>query len=135
MTKERLTDRIPPGALDAFDDQLESGADQRRALRALGKETVRVYGIKLANYQRWCASVGYQPDPAFITDARVEEHVRYLMSSNVRAAPSTIKQAISALTHYAERAAVDPMPSMRSARNVLKTYQSELQRHGLIAGG
>lgn len=133
MAKERFADRVPAGALNSFDEQMDREADLRRALGDLSaRGTKRVYRIKLANYQRWCASVGYQTDIMFITDARVEEYVRYLVSPDVRAAPSTINQTISALAYYAERASVSPMPSMRPARNVLNAYKAELKRRKLV---
>lgn len=132
MSKERFIERIPAGALRSFDEQMDQGADLRALRKLSEKGTKRFYRIKFANYQRWCASVGYQTDVVFITDACVEEYVRYLVSPDERAAPSTINQAISALAYYAERAAVSPMPSMRPARNVLKAYKAKLKRRKLV---
>lgn len=130
--KERLIDRVPTGALRSFHQRV-GDLDHRRALKKLSPEgTKRYYRIKLANYERWCASMDYQTDIMFITDARVEEYVGHLVSPDVLAAPSTINQTLSALAHYAERAAVDPMPSFRAGRHVLKTYKSELERLKLI---
>lgn len=121
--KKRLADRLPPGALDAYDASVKD-AEHRRALKvAYRPETLRNYRYRLTNYQRWCQMRGYQTDIAFLSDARAEEYVRH-QSTVDRFSYDTIKQSLVALRYYAERAGLDPMPSFKPAYAVLHTYRA-----------
>lgn len=123
MVKERFADRVPPGAFDDY-DAVEDKIEHRRALAPdLSDGTKRNYRCRFNHYQRWCATHHYQPDAAFISDARAEEYVADQTGPGIRFHPETIQQSLSALRYYAERAGVDPVPSLRAAHDRLRTYR------------
>lgn len=126
MAKERLRDRLPEGALDAY-DETAGRTDARLALtRAYSRSTLRNYRYRFDNYKRWCVAKGYQPDILHISDARAEEYVTDQTLPPDRYHPETIKQSINALRYYAERAGISTMPSFRDAYARLHVYMAEL---------
>lgn len=132
--KRRLADRLSDGApeLAAFRAVVRD-ADSRRSLNApLAKETRRKYEFWLRTYLAWRAENKFQPGLAGMTDEVLAEFVAALTLREKPYDPRSIRQALSALRHWAERAAVDPQPSFRAAFNLLAEYQSVLEAEELI---
>jgi hypothetical protein len=96
--------------------------------------TSRAYAAWLRRYQAWCPGMGYQSDPARITDARIAEFVATLIEGVDPYMPKSAHQAVSALLHWAGRAAATPAPTGREARDVVNTFAARVRAKGLLPG-
>lgn len=113
------------------------GVETRRSLRRPARDntsTGRMYKSWLRKYQDWCPGMRYQPEAAFITDERIAEFARWLTGGEDPYMPPSAHQAVSALLHWAGRAAADPTPTGREARDVVNTFAARLRANGLVPG-
>lgn len=138
--QRRLADRLPRDEreLAALRDELRAQVggevENRRSLvTTLAHSTRRKYVFWLKAYLAWCAENGYQPALAAINDKRAAEFVVGLTRRESPYDPRTIKQALAALRHWADRAAVDPMPTFRAAFDEMHAYAKVLESRGLVA--
>jgi hypothetical protein len=132
--KRRLADRLSDGApeLAAFRAVVRD-VDSRRSLTVpLAKETRRKYEFWLRAYLDWRTQNRFQPSLAGMTDDGLVDFVVSLTERERPYDPRSIKQALSALRYWAERAAVDPQPSFRAANNLLAQYDNVLAAEGLV---
>jgi hypothetical protein len=122
-TSKPLADRLPAESLAALqqvgsDRQLE----HRPALRRHYTEsTLDHYRYRMARYRAWCRRTSRQADLMFLDDATAEEYVRHQIT-DLTYHPRTIMQSLNALKYEAQRAGRDPVPAMRSAYELLRTY-------------
>jgi hypothetical protein len=132
--KRRLADRLSEGApeLAAFRAVVHEVDNLRSLIVPLAKETRRKYEFWLRTYLAWRAENKFQPSLAGMTDEVLAEFVAALAVREKPYDPRSIKQALSAMRHWAERTAVDPQPSFRAAFNLLAEYQSVLEAEELI---
>lgn len=113
--------------LDLFSTEL------RRGMRAAPvRSSMRKYRGWLKRYQMWCRARGYQTEVSFMSEPVVNEFIQMLITGDDPYKPSSARQAVSALRHYAERAAVDPMPTFRPALTMIELFESRLIARGLV---
>lgn len=146
-----MADRVPPGSdLLAGHDSTIDQVDYRRVRRrhaprgAPTAATVYRYGKWRDRFQEWARSQGYQSDLTLgLSDRIALEYVNFLKqdvaASDVdpgrnRYTPNAIKQALAALQFWAEKLALDPMPSFRDAWASLHHYVSVLANPELEGG-
>ena len=125
-----LIERLAPGApeLAGFDATVVR-VDHRRSTRTeLSPSTEESYARRYKRWREWCAEVGYQAEPSFITTEKLTEFAVYLTTVK-RYAPRTLWQSFRAIEVYAERAGV--AISTLEARGVLDLYRAALVKQGL----
>ena len=138
----RLADRLPPGddRMAKHDPKLSrvdctAVGGRRGRAGELAPRTQRRYEFWLSAYQEWCRANGFQPELARLTDQRAEEWIKTLVvdtEERSRYAPTSVAQALSALGHWAAKAAVHPLPSLTAAYGVLHVYMDELANADVI---
>jgi hypothetical protein len=124
-----LADRLPPGALAHFDATV-ADVDHRTSVGStLEDSTKAAYGQRYRRYVEWCAEVGYQAGPEFITSEKITEFVTYCCRVK-RYAVNTLYMTGRALEWYAQKAGVTV--STLEARAVLDSYWDELAAAGIV---
>lgn len=125
-----LIERLPPNApeLDRFDASVDTVDHRRASSRFYSANTIKAHKRRYARYVEWCAEVGEQSDPAWITTEKISAHVAYLASTK-RMSLETIRQAIRALELYARRAGVEV--STEPAYGVMYSWWRVLAELGL----
>lgn len=122
-TSKPLTSRLPAASLAALQQSVTGRhLDHRGALvKSYKKSTLDHYRYRMARYREWCREAQRQTDLMFLDDETAEEYVRYQIAT-LEYHPRTIMQSLNALKYEAQRAGRDPVPSMRGAYELLRTY-------------
>ena len=124
-----LANRLPAASLAAV-QQAVTGTqlDHRTALvKRYKKSTVTHYRYRMNRYRDWCRETRRQSDMSFLDNSMAEEYVRYQIT-HLEYHPRTIMQSLNALKYEASRAGVDPVPSMRGAYELLRTYAVAVEK-------
>jgi hypothetical protein len=104
--------------------------DHRRSLRTeFDPASDKRYGRCYRRYREWCALVGYQGDPEWVTAEKLREFTVYMTvkgspHSGKRYAKTTVWITLRAVELYAERAGLSI--STEPALAVLDSYREEL---------
>lgn len=126
----RLADRGQTPAviqLDLF------ALEMRRSLREPpSKSSLRKYRGWRKVYEGWCRWRKYQTGAAFLTDQMATEFAEFLTSGDDPYLPNSVKQALSAMKYWAERAGAHPMPTFAGAYAVREEFIRKLESQNLV---
>lgn len=125
-----LIERLPPDApeLESFDAAVTRVEHRRSVGSNFARNTVKAYERRYRRYVEWCAEVGYQAEPQFITTEKIAEFTEHMVTV-MRYMPFTIWQGVRALEIYAERAGI--AVSTEPALGVLDAWRDKLEELGV----
>ncbi len=108
-------------------------------VRQHSAKTLECYRARLAHYQHWCRTRGYQHGTDTITTSKLVEYVHDQISrwdvphdalgpaGYPRYRPDTIRQAVNALIYWAERSTGQP-PDDRAAKEALRRFTDDFNQ-------
>jgi hypothetical protein len=129
-----LIDDLPPDTpvLQDFDAVVSNAADTQE-WNNLKTNSRKCYLRRYRRYKEWCSTVaGYQRDPLFITTERIVEYTQYMITKE-RYMPTTIMQALRALSIFASSAGKEV--SREPAAEILALWRAKLRELEIIPPG